>query len=135
VTEAGEESGSLITAHEAISQDKKVFAVPGPITSSLSSGTSKLLKEGAVLVQSGEDILQVFQMKSSNSTKSINIESLNISDEEQKILEVLLNENNSVDELAKVLQIPVIKLSVLLSRLEMKGIIEDIGNREWRIKT
>lgn len=135
VTEAGEESGSLITAHEAIKQNKKVFAVPGPITSSLSSGTSKLLKEGAVLVQSGDDILHVFQMKSLNNSNRMSIESLNISDEERKVLEILQMENNSIDELAKILQIPVIKLSVLLSRLEMKGIVEDLDNKEWRIKT
>jgi len=57
VVEAGEKSGSLITANLARRYKRKLFAVPGPLTSALSKGTVQLIKEGAEIVTGAEDIL------------------------------------------------------------------------------
>ena len=58
VTEASQDSGSLITASCAAEQGREVFAVPGPITSPLAKGVSTLIKKGAKLVNQVEDILE-----------------------------------------------------------------------------
>ena len=60
VIEAGEKSGSLITANYAKKFKRKVFAAPGPITSSVSIGTNALIKQGAEMVLSARDILDYF---------------------------------------------------------------------------
>ncbi len=58
VVEAGEKSGSLITADQALDQGKEIFALPGRITDPLSVGSNRLICEGALPVQRPEDILQ-----------------------------------------------------------------------------
>lgn len=57
VTEGAENSGALVTARYAAEQGRDVFAVPGPITSLYSRGPAKLIKDGATLVESVEDII------------------------------------------------------------------------------
>ena len=62
VTEAAMRSGTIITTELALEQGKDVFAVPGPITSHQSSGTNNLIKEGAIPVWNGYQILEELQM-------------------------------------------------------------------------
>lgn len=134
VTEAGEDSGSLITAGIAVTQERKVFAVPGPITSTLSRGTLKLLRQGAKLVQTGDDILEEFEIKDirQNTTKKLNLE--NFSEEEQKIISLLENEEKSIDEITREIKIPIYQLSPVLSGLELKNVIINQGNGIFRLK-
>lgn len=59
VVEAHARSGSLITAHQAVEQGREVFALPGPVDQFTSCGTHQLIKEGACLVETPEDIMLV----------------------------------------------------------------------------
>ena len=58
VTEGADDSGALITARNAGEQGREVFAVPGPVTSPYSRGPSRLLRNGAALVESADDIVE-----------------------------------------------------------------------------
>lgn len=61
VVEAGQKSGSLITADLALEQGRDVFAVPGDITSSTQSGTNELIKQGAKFTTSVQDVLEEYE--------------------------------------------------------------------------
>lgn len=120
VTEAGLSSGSLITAEYAKSFEKKVFAVPGPITSYGSIGCNSLLKKGAILVQDGNDILKTFD----HSTHLIRLQEDILKDDfEKKIFKIVEKETISVDDLSKRLKIPIRDLMAKLSTFEIEGVI------------
>lgn len=63
IVEAAAGSGALITARLALAENREVFAVPGPITSPLSEGTNRLLREGAAPALSADDILEALALE------------------------------------------------------------------------
>lgn len=130
ITEAAEDSGSLITAQWGLKLGKKVFAVPGPITSRMSDGSLKLLRQGATLVSGVEDILREFKGQNAKcKSKSQKLKVLNLSKEELKIVRLLENESMTIDEIARKLKMPIWQISALLSELEMRGAIkQDLGS-------
>ncbi len=122
VTEAAEDSGSLITADEALKLENPVFAVPGSINSQMSRGTLKLLKHGAHLVTSAQDILSELKIKNSElRIDKKSYEALSFTTEEKMILDLIQSEPLSMDEISKKTKIPIVGLMALVSGLEMKG--------------
>lgn len=128
ITEAAVDSGSLVTANWGFKLGKKVFAVPGPITSRMSDGSLKLLKQGAHLATRAEDILEEFNSQKTK-VKSNSQMFKNLSKEEKKIVSLLHNESMTIDEISKNLQIQVSELFVVLSGLELKGVIKNRGGK------
>jgi DNA processing protein len=126
VVEAADRSGSLITADLALDASRDVFAVPGPITSPKSRGTLKLIKQGAKIVTSPDDIAEEYMhmintSESSYTRPAANVETL--TEEEQKIYDMLLGEPLTIDQLLERSQINFGHLhSVLLSLLLKKRI-------------
>lgn len=121
VTEAAEDSGSLITANLAIEQGKTVFAVPGPITSKTSAGTLELIKQGAIPTSSIEDIQKKLNIKSTGKAKK----ELVLTKDEELIYKILENEDQTVDEISKRTKLPISVLSVILSGMELNGILRN----------
>lgn len=125
VTEAAEDSGSLVTADWGFKLSKKVFAVPGPINAQMSKGSLNLLRQGAVLVQDSNDVLREFSINNFQFSNKNKIKKLKLSKDERKIVELLENESMTIDEIAKKLNIQVRKLYVSISNLELKGIVKN----------
>jgi DNA processing protein len=134
VTEGADDSGALITARNAAEQGREVFAVPGPITSPYSRGPSKLLRDGATLVESADDIIEALGlMKNIRVTKtdlSKLIRELG-SKEEQIIVTLLKDQPMHIDELMKVSKLTIRQVGATLTVLEMKRIVKDIGDKVY----
>jgi len=129
VTEGAEDSGALITAAEAQKIKRPVFAVPGPITSSLSKGPLSLIAKGGKLVMSAQDILKEFKISSFAHSTSLRasagrVKLQNLSKEELKIAQLLENEGLSFDEIVRNSKLDSAEIGSLLSMMEIKGIIQ-----------
>ncbi len=125
ITEAAENSGSLVTADWGFRLSKKVFAVPGPITSRMSDGSLKLLKRGAVLVTCGEDIIQELSIKKKVLGVSKKQILKNLTKEEIRIVKLLENEPMTIDEILKNTKLQVGVLFGIISSLEIKGVLHN----------
>ena len=120
VVEAGEKSGALITADFALEQGRDVFAVVGNLDSSRSIGTNNLIFNGATMVRNGEDICAFYGI----SAEKISKEEVKKLDNTQKTIYILLSEGEkSFDELVELAKMPLAELSVILTDMEIEGLI------------
>jgi DNA processing protein len=126
VVEAGERSGSLITANWAKKFNKKIFVIPGPITSENSKGIMKLIKEGATLIASAIDILNFYKIKKENIKKENNKEEIK-EGLEKKIIEKLKKESLTTDELSRIFRISASEIGMILSLMQLRGLIQQQG--------
>lgn len=159
VVEASERSGSLITARHAVEQGREVFAVPGQIFSNMSRGTHSLINQGATLINSVDDLLdalphnyaQILGGKSleppsakqtDKITRPQSVEkrstptpqpkaNLNLTPEEQTVLSAMDADSVHIDEITRVTQLPIGKVSSLLVMLELKGIVQQLPGKQF----
>jgi len=136
VVEASVKSGSFITADWALDQGREVFAVPGNVESDLSRGTHRLLRQGAKLVETAQDILEELPGFNAmmNPRKSRNEERpLPVGPREEKVLACLSSEPIHLDRLVECTALPVSVLSAVLTLLEIRGLVTQLPGKWFAI--
>lgn len=124
IVEAREKSGSLITADLGLEQGKDVFAVPGRIGDSLSKGCNELIRTGAELVLSPEDLLNSFHLQSVKIEKEMK-KNNNLLDSKEKIVYASLSlVPKHLDEILGKTQLIMSEVMAILVKLELKGYIK-----------
>lgn len=138
VIEAAVKSGSLITARYALQQDREVFAIPGSIHNPLSRGCHALLRDGAKLAESAQDILDEVQgflaLKWQEVDSNSQLNQLNRNNEliesehEGAILEQLGYDPVSLDTLVQRTGLPAGELMAGLLTMELRGLVGNLGS-------
>lgn len=131
VIEGAEKSGTLLTASHGANQGKTVFAVPGQITSPLSSAPLFLLKNGARMATEPKDILDELNISIKVDKKKMQKIAPD-SPDEIKIIKLLENEALHLDELVRITGGKTSEVSARLTIMEMKGLVRNLGGGKYK---
>jgi DNA processing protein len=127
VTEADEDSGAMITAGDAIEQNREVFAIPGSILSPASRGANRLISKGeAKLVRSYTDILEELNLMTVARQMEMR-ELLPESETESALLKHLGAEPSHIDEVCRKSGLAASTVSGTLAMMELKGLVKQVG--------
>ncbi len=130
VVECKQKSGALITADYAMDFNRPVYAVPGPIYSEYSSGPHQLIQQGAMLITSGNEILEDLNLRITNSTQT----NAANTPAELCVLECIQSSPRTIDEMLQLTSLSSGDLLAIISVLELNKQIKNLG-AEGYIKT
>ncbi|OGG01572.1 DNA protecting protein DprA [Candidatus Gottesmanbacteria bacterium RBG_16_52_11] len=130
VTEGSDTSGSLITARYAADQGRDVFAVPGPITSSLSRAPAILIKNGARLAESAEDIAEELGFVRRNKPLS---QAAPADATQATVINLLAEGPLQIDEIIRSSGLTSREIAATLTLLEFAGLVKDLGGKLYSL--
>ena len=134
IVEAAQKSGSLITARYALEQNREVFAIPGSIHNPMARGCHKLIRQGAKLVESADDILEELYISLKNTAnyplkpeqhtpENSKDPHKTLDPDHQKLLKCLAYEPASIDELVLRSKFSAAEIASMMLILELEGIV------------
>ena len=133
VIEARKKSGSLITADFALEQGKDIYVVPGRMTDPLSAGTNRLIRQGAGIIVSIEDLLKDLYLQTDKSGGKAQKTKNSLEKEESMVYSNLDLLPKNIDELMDETGLDVSSISAVLLKLQHKGMIEETFKNYYRL--
>lgn len=139
IVEAGDRSGALITARLAMEQGREVFAVPGQVDNRASRGCHRLLRDGATLVESVDDVLEQFgplveAIPRQQGPALRHPAELSLNDVERSVLDAIGADPTSIDHVVNASGLSVPQVLSTLSVLEMRRLVRRVsGNSVARM--
>ncbi len=133
VVEAAKNSGALITADFALEQNREVFAVPGKVDSPTSFGTNELIKQGAKLIQTAQDVMSELglELKSFKARENKPAPRPNLSSEELVIYKNLSSEPRYLDEIVQDARLSINRTMELLLKLQLKKLVRELPGKNF----
>lgn len=134
VIEAPDRSGALITARQAGELGRDVMALPGQVTSRASRGTNQLIRDGATLVQTVDDVLEMLgpmtqPVKTDDGHEVRNPAELNLNDLERQVLESINQSSTLVDQVIADSGLPAHQVIATISVLEMRRLVRRLSGQ------
>jgi len=139
VVEAARRSGSLITARHAGDQGREIFALPGSIHNPLARGCHQLIRQGAKLVETADDILAelaplVSHLRQNTVESTTNVTPGDFADDEYQLLKKHLGHDPAgIDELAENSGLTIDQVSSMLLILELEGEVESLSGGRYSL--
>lgn len=130
--EAREKSGTLITIGHALMQGREVFALPGPVDAPGSAVPNRMLREGASLITCANDILEDMGWRSASAIVETTLPLPDLTNDQRRLYDALCVESKDFNELIEFLGFPAQQLNVLITELEMDGLIEALPGRMFK---
>lgn len=136
VIEAGARSGALITARHAGEQGRDVMALPGPVTSRMSRGCHSLIRDGAILIESADQVIEALGPLAESipsdaaETEVRHPAELQLNEQERLVLDQIQTHATSIESVCVGSGLAIHRTLSTLSVLERRGLIRQIGGQK-----
>lgn len=131
VIEAGQKSGALITASCALEQGRDVLAIPGQADNIFSRGGNRLLREGAVLVENVNDIIDSLNLEKKSKKEEGRKETASLTENEKKIMEAVGERKVGIEELSACTGLKAGEISEAILGLALKNLLSELPGKVY----
>ncbi len=134
VMEAGKKSGSLITVDMALEQGRDVYALPGPVNSSLSNGCNRLIRQGAGILLSPEELIEEWKLEKKQGTAEPKAEDKNekmLESHEKLVYACLGLFPKGIDRIAAETELEIRDVTGLLVSLQLQGYVKEVSKNQY----